>query len=105
MDSDYDIECYNNCNYFHTKDRAEEVLQKIKYLLKLERFHDMFCPDYKPDWEDCNPKYYVFYYRTGHKYLWESVLVKKHECVTYFPTKEIAERVCDILDKEKEETE
>lgn len=40
---------FENNNYFLTKERAEEVADKINFLLKLERLHDTFCPDYKPD--------------------------------------------------------
>lgn len=39
-------------NYFLTRERAEEVLNKIKMLLFLEKMHDTYCPWYKPDWSD-----------------------------------------------------
>ena len=54
---------FENNNYFHTKKRAEEVADKINFLLKLERLHDTYCPDYVPDWQDNARKYYVFMVR------------------------------------------
>ena len=90
----------NNC--FKTKERAEEVLNKIKLLLKLERLHDIYCPDYTPDWRHYHiDKYYV--------YCNKRMTVKWHyaKCEdikttnVYFPTEEIAEKVCDILNAEE----
>ena len=45
---------YNANNYFYTQKRAQEVANKINFLLKLERLHDIFCPDYVPDRNDFN---------------------------------------------------
>lgn len=99
----FDNTRYNDNNYFYTKNRAEEVVQKIKYLLKLERFYDMFCPDYKPNWNIRNIfKYYIAYDFTDHKYVWNSTCIKLNKCLTYFPTREIVEKICDILNNEKE---
>lgn len=39
---------FRNNNYFHTYERAQEVTAKINFLLKLERLHDIYCPDYVP---------------------------------------------------------
>ena len=53
---------FENNNYFLTKERAEEVADKIKFLLKLERLHDIYCPDYKPNWNnEWESKFYIFY--------------------------------------------
>jgi len=41
-------------NCFPTRERAEEVVKKMRLLLRLEQLHDMLCPDYEPDWEDEN---------------------------------------------------
>ena len=48
----FDKSNFENNNYFLTEKRAEEVADKINFLLKRERLHDTFCPDYKPDWSD-----------------------------------------------------
>ena len=53
---------FENNNYFHTEERAEEVADKINFLLKLERLHDIYCPDYKPNWNnEWESKFYIFY--------------------------------------------
>lgn len=91
---------FENNNYFHTRKRAEEVADKINLLLKLERLHDTYCPDYVPDWQDNARKYYVFYgtkYSTY--YVGGCLAVDRKPCV-YFPTTEIAQKVCDILNGE-----
>ena len=39
-------------NYFRTEERAEQVADKMRLLLRLEQLHDMLCPDYVPDWSN-----------------------------------------------------
>ena len=56
----------NNC--FKTEKRAKEVLDKIKFLLKLERLHDIYCPDYKAE-DDGNNKYRIVF--CDGMYQWE----------------------------------
>lgn len=94
---------YNNNNYYHTKQRAQEVADKFNFLLKLERFHDMFCPDYKPNWNSDERKHYVFYSHNSECYSVGSVGNSEYKTNVFFPTLEIAEKVCDILNKELEE--
>lgn len=93
---------FENNNYFHTKKRAEEVADKINFLLKLERFHDIYCPNYKPDWSnDKDYKHYIYYDEKAKKWTFD-VVTKYHLVVcVYFPTSEIAQKVCDILNKER----
>ena len=91
---------FENNNYFHTRKRAEEVADKINLLLKLERLHDTYCPDYVPDWQDNARKYYVFYgTKDSTYYVGGCLTVDRKPCV-YFPTTEIAQKVCDILNGE-----
>ena len=56
---DVDNWIINSNNCFRTKERADEVAKKIRMLLKLERYHDMFCPDYVPDWKNNQRKYCI----------------------------------------------
>lgn len=103
-DSDYTSEvCYMHNNYFHTKKRAQEVAEKIKFLLRLERLHDIYCPDYKPDWKTDSLKYRV---RCDNaleaKWCPYSVRIIEDAVQVYFPTEEITQKVCDILNKELE---
>lgn len=99
----FDSAAYNNNNYFHTKERAQEVADKIDFLLKLERLHDTFCPGYKPDWNDGENKYFVFYDNTCKRYAFNAVAIVEYEPGVYFPTGKIAKKVCDILNAEQEE--
>lgn len=94
----------NNC--FKTEERAKEVIDKINFLLRLERLHDIYCPDYKPDWDDKYTKrYFIFENNLGTQSIWaygiNTVTRNPHEI--YFPTEEIAQKVCDILNKERED--
>lgn len=104
-DSDYISDTsYINNNYFHTKERAQEVADKIKFLLKLERLHDIFCPNYKSDWFGNNFKYIICkqYEEHGWTYGYRALVNSEDVVQVYFPTREIAQKVCDILNKELE---
>lgn len=101
-----DNEIYASNNYFHTKERAEEVTDKINFLLKLERLHDTFCPDYKPGWEDKEREcyWYVKFDSRTKRYeaLWSYYKVAT---TTYFDSRETANKVCEILNEEELENE
>jgi hypothetical protein len=104
-DSDYTSEvCYVHNNYFHTKKRAQEVAEKIKFLLRLERLHDIYCPNYKPNWEENDEhKYCVCYDGVDNKYFvdWQAHCIPHSD--VFFPTEEIAQKACDILNEKPEE--
>lgn len=103
QDDPLDKAAYENNNYFKTKQRAQEVADKINFLLKLERLHDIYCPDYVPDWGNDTETYIIPYGMIKKRYFVSCV----HACWTityvYFPTREIAQKVCDILNAELEE--
>lgn len=94
---------FDNNNYFHTEQRAQEVADKINFLLKLERLHDTFCPDCVPDWNDNENKYFVLYDNHSKRYAFNAVAVVEYKPIVYFPTRVIAQKVCDILNAELEE--
>ena len=102
QNSSIDDNWYNHNNYFHTKKRAREVADKINLLLKLERLHDTFCPDYVPDWDDFNAFKFSVIYNPAEK-KWYQTITKVIGTCTYFPTREIAQKVCDILNAERNE--
>lgn len=93
---------YNANNYFRTEEHAQEVCDKIKLLLKLERLHDVFCPDYSPNWEEDNNtrKYYVYYDNANGVYYIDWGINAIYPSTVYFPTEEIALRVCHLLNEE-----
>lgn len=94
---------YNSNNYYHTEQRAQKVVDKINFLLKLERLHDTLCPDYKPNGNSGERKYYVFYGHSSKCYSVGSVGNVEYETNVFFPTLEIAEKVCAILNEELKE--
>ena len=98
-----DTDCYESNNYFHTRERAKEVADKINLLLKLERLHDIYCPNYVPDWNDKDKvKYYVFKNEFVSISIWDIGYVSTSDISdVYFPTEEIAKKVCDILNAEE----
>lgn len=96
----FDKRTFENNNYFLTKERAEEVANKINFLLKLERLHDTFCPDYKPDWEDGRPKWAVFFTDDDKEYITIWTTRPKGCTTVYFDSLETANKVCKELNKE-----
>ena len=105
---DDEVDNYNfeigNC--FRTGERAEQVAEKMRLLLRLEQLHDMLCPDYEPDWSNEEEhKFYLFYDRkTGNwKYTyWSAFDFRVGE---YFDIEKNAEKAAEILNKELEESE
>lgn len=98
----FDNLAFFNNNYFHTRERAQEVADKINFLLKLERLHDTYCPDYKPNFENTDEKFYVFYSYLKKEYRIHSYAHLKEKTTVYFDSEETAQKVCDILNEEKE---
>ena len=101
MDTPEDRDCFNKNNYFHSAERASEVLDKIKFLLKIERLHDNYCPEYTPNFEADLPKYFILYNHTNKKYFYSEATYWWIQSVSqvYFPSAEIAKKVCDRLSK------
>lgn len=95
-----DTEYFELNNYFKTESRALEVCDKINFLLKLERFHDIYCPDYIPDWDSLDKKYCVYYNHDWQIYIYSECTRCESAQLTYFPTAAIAQKVRDILNKE-----
>lgn len=92
---------FENNNYFPTKERAEEVANKINFLLKLERLHDIYCPNYKPNWNnEQESKFYIFYNISYKKYQYAVTYWTPYCPNIYFNSEETAEKVCEILNKE-----
>lgn len=94
---------FQNNNYFHTNERAQEVADKINFLLKLERLYDTFCPDYVPDWNDWRTKKWEIDYENSQgRYRALSTPSTESKTAVYFPTEDIAQKVCDILNAERD---
>lgn len=89
---------FGNC--FRTKERAEQVADKMRLLLRLEQLHDMLCPDYEPDWGNYGQKFLVYFNHAENR--WNIGVYKAFElrCATYFDTPENAQKAAEILNKE-----
>ena len=99
----FDKSNFENNNYFLAEERAEEVADKINFLLKLERLHDIYCPDYKPDWDDnWKEKNNVLFDNESGKYISADVYSVDNHTTVYFDSRETANKVCDVLNKEIE---
>ncbi|MGN1225551.1 MAG: hypothetical protein ACI4TG_10675 [Ruminococcus sp.] len=100
-----DRELFELGNCFPTKERAEEVAKKIRMLLKLERYHDMFCPDYVPDWSSDDEKCFVDYDEVEKQWNCDRTFLIRDAVQVYFDSEETAKKVCDLLNGEDDENE
>lgn len=89
----------------HLDDKASigcslKVNDRIKVILSLQRFHDLLCPDYQPNWNNYTEcKYYIYFdYMVG-LFRFTVTLVDNYQSI-YFPNSEIAEKICNCLNKE-----
>lgn len=91
-------------NYFRTKERAEQVADKMRLLLRLEQLHDMLCPDYEPDWNnDGELKFCLGRYCDDDCWFVDYFNVTQYP-IAYFDTNENAEKAAEILNNELEES-
>lgn len=94
---------FGNC--FRTKERAEQVADKMRFLLRLEQLHDMLCPDYEPDWNnDGELKFCLGYDHADDCWLVDFFNVTQYPTV-YFDTNENVEKAAEILNKENKNYE
>lgn len=101
VDEEIDKEFFYANNYFKTEERAEEVLNKFKTLLLLERFYDTYCPNYKPNWGNRHEyKFRIYYDNSDEKWRYDCVSTAQTILTIYFPNEKIAQKVCDRLNKE-----
>ena len=94
---------YSHNNYFRSQERADEIVTNIMFLLKLERLFDLYCSEYVPNWEDETEKWYVVfdnYFIPSYEVF--SSTAQRFQGFVHFPSKEIANKVCELLDDEFE---
>lgn len=91
-------------NFFRTRERAEQVAEKMRLLLRLEQLHDMLCPDYEPDWDGTAKFLVAFDHTDGEMQAFfdrssgESTLVYFRDVVT-------AMEAAEILNKEMKKSD
>lgn len=97
-----DIARKNFGNFFPTKERAEQVAEKMRLLLRLEQLHDQLCPDYVPDWGNYGQKFLVYFNHAENRWHIGASNAFELRCATYFDTEENAEKAAEILNKMRE---
>lgn len=97
-----DIARKNFGNFFRTRERAEQVAEKMRLLLRLEQLHDMLCPDYVPDWGNYGQKFLVYFNHAENRWHIGASNAFELRCATYFDTEENAEKAAEILNKMRE---
>lgn len=102
FEDDIDKLTISSGNCFPAKERAEQVAEKMRLLLRLEQLHDMLCPDYVPDWGKCGQKFLVYFNHAENQWTIGAYNAFEMRCETYFDTNENAKKAAEILNKEKE---
>lgn len=87
-------------NCFRTEERAEQVAKKMRLLLRFEQLHDMICPDYVPDWEDSEAKFYVYFSHIQNNWSVSCSTAWWYPCMVVFDTEKNAQKAAEILNKE-----
>lgn len=106
FEDDIDKLTISSGNCFPAKERAEQVAEKMRMLLRLEQLHDMLCPDYEPDYEDDDEvKSHVYFDHSLERYDISYSTRRENPCMVAFDTKKNALKAAEILNKELEESE
>lgn len=87
-------------NCFRTEERAEQVANKMRLLLRLEQLHDMLCPDYVPDYKGDETKYHLYFSHVQGKYEVSCSTSWENPCMVVFDTEKNAQKAAEILNKE-----
>ena len=105
VDDDTDKRNFRIGNCFPTEERAEQVVRKMRLLLRLEQLHDQLCPDYEPDWSNISEKKFCLAYLYPENFWFVDELHDTKYPIAYFDTEENAEKALKILNKELENYE
>ena len=103
IDEDNDgitTECYDNWNYFLSEESSERFLSAVEELKVLQHYHEMYCPNYIPNWNDEDEvKWYVFFNKAldRYQYSYDTYDFRLNEI--YFDSEETVRKVCDRLNE------
>ena len=100
FEDDIDKLTISSGNCFPAKERAEQVAEKMRMLLRLEQLHDMLCPDYEPDWSNISEKKFCLAYLYPENFWFVDELHDTEYPTVYFDTEANAEKALKILNKE-----
>lgn len=91
---------YDNWNYFLSEDSAECFLSAVEELKVLQHYHEIYCPNYVPDWNDeKEEKWYVFFNKSLGRYQYSYNTYNFRLNEIYFDSEEIVRKVCDRLNE------
>ena len=91
---------YDNWNYFRSEWSGGYFLSAINELKKLKHYHEIYCPDYVPNWNDKDEvKLYVFFNKSisRYQYSYDTYNFRLNEI--YFDSEETVRKVCDRLNE------
>lgn len=96
-DNDY---YFNNRNYFLSEKSAERFLSAVEELKALQYYHEIYCPDYIPNWNDeKEEKWYVFFNKSLCRYQYSYSTNRYRLNEIYFDSEETVKKVCNRLNK------
>lgn len=103
IDEDNDgmtTDLYQNMDYFLSEDSAKYLLSAIYELKKLQHLHEIYCPDYVPDWDNEDEKKFgIVFNKLEHKYQYTNVAGCYKLNDIYFDSRETASKVCDRMNE------
>ena len=91
---------YDNWNYYLSEESSERFLSAVEELKVLQHYHEMYCPNYIPNWNDEDEvKWYVFFNKTlgRYQYSYDTYDFRLNEI--YFDSEETVRKVCDRLNE------
>ena len=91
---------YDNWNYFLSEESSERFLSAVEELKVLQHYHEMYCPNYIPNWNDEDEiKWYVFFNKAldRYQYSYDTYDFRLNEI--YFDSEETVRKVCNRLNE------
>ena len=91
---------YDNWNYYLSEESSERFLSAVEELKVLQHYHEMYCPNYIPNWNDEDEvKWYVFFNKAldHYQYSYDTYYFRLNEI--YFDSEETVRKVCDKLNE------
>ena len=91
---------YDNWNYYLSEESSERFLSAVEELKVLQHYHEIYCPNYIPNWNDEDEvKWYVFFNKAldRYQYSYDTYDFRLNEI--YFDSEETVRKVCDRLNE------
>lgn len=86
---------FRHDGYYTSPTTVQQLVQGLNVLNKLAMLHDLYCPDYTPDWDSDEIVYTVALQNNQ----WVHSRVQLHKMLNtiYYPDSTTAQQVCDYL--------